>query len=84
MSNSEVVRTHCQRMYVEPARARGEKEISIRAGDVHKSLNYRNRLPLVCAALGAKVFEEQARVSRIAVDGPLNGANTVYRFYVMP
>ena len=83
MSHADEVRAYCQRVYVMPARERGEKRISIRAGDVHEGLKYRNRLPLVCSALGAKVFEEQARVSRIAVDGPFNGANTVFQFYVM-
>jgi hypothetical protein len=82
VGNADDVRAYCERTFVSPARAKGETKISIRAGDVHEALKYRNRLPLVCSALGTKVFEEQARVYRTAVDGPLNGANTIFRFYV--
>jgi hypothetical protein len=84
MSYADEVRAHCGNSIVEPARARGEDEVSIRAGDVHQDLGYRNRLPLVCSALGAAIFEEQYRVRRIAVEGPLNGSNTLFRFSVLP
>jgi hypothetical protein len=47
-------------------------------------MRYRNRLPLVCAALGASLFQDQARVRRLGIDGPMNGANTVFRFEVLP
>lgn len=82
MSYAEKVRAYCGREIVEPARQKGEAEVAIRAGDVHKDLGYTNRLPLVCSALGSSIFEETYRVQRIAVEGPLNGANTVLRFSV--
>jgi hypothetical protein len=84
MSYAEEVRVYCGKSYVDPARARGDKHISLRAGDVHDAMGYRNRMPLICSALGATVFEEQFRVRRTAVEGPLNGANTVFRFEVLP
>ena len=84
MSHADDVRAYCERIYVAPARARGQNTISIRAGDVHEGMNYRNRFPLVCAALGADLFEQQARVRRLSVDGPLNGSNTVFQFEVLP
>ncbi len=80
MSYADEVRMYCAKNILEPARNRGEKEVAIRAGDVHRDLGYKNRLPLVCSALGAAVFEEQYRVRRLAVEGPLNGANTLFRF----
>src|SRR4051812_1402258 len=48
MSHADDVREHCRAHYLEPARARGESTVSIRAGDVHSALGYKNRLPLVC------------------------------------
>ena len=84
MSYSDEVRAYCAEHFIQPARARGEIEITIRAGDVHRALDYRNRYPLVCSALGASVFEEQYRVRRKSVEGPLNGANAVFRFTVLP
>jgi 5-methylcytosine-specific restriction enzyme B len=80
MSHADDVRDHCRQKYVDPARRRGDQIIHIRAGDVHNEMGYRNRYPLVCAALGAKVFEDSCRIVRIAVEGPLNGANTTFRF----
>ncbi len=84
MSHADEVRAHCAKKYIEPARTRGEKLFSVRAGDVHDALGYHNRLPLVCSALGASIFEEQFRLRRAAVEGPLNGANTVFRFELLP
>ena len=84
MSLADVVRAHCGTKIVEPARAAGRKEIEIRAGNIHGDLGYKNRLPLVCAALGALIFEEKYRVRRTAIEGPLNGSNTVFKFQVLP
>jgi len=83
MSFADDVREHCRVHYVEPARTGGETTITIRAGDVHSALGYKNRHPLVCSALGATTFEESCRVERIAIDGPLNGANTVFTFRIL-
>ena len=84
MSYADEVRAYVAREIVEPARSRGDAEVAIRAGDVHRALGYTNRLPLVCSALGARVFEETYRVRRESVDGPLNGSNTLFRFTVLP
>lgn len=78
MSLADDVREHCRAQYVEPARARGESKVSIRAGDVHAALKYTSRYPLVCSALGTQTFEELCRVERVSVDGPLNGSNTLF------
>lgn len=66
-----------------PARRRGEKQIVIRAGDIHKDMGYQSRMPLVCAALGAKKFEEFAGVERISLTGPTNGANAIFTFRII-
>ena len=80
MSHADDVREYCLITYVEPARVKGEKLIKIRSGDVHSALNYRNRYPLVCSAIGSNLFEELAHVSRVSIDGPLNGSNTLFTF----
>jgi 5-methylcytosine-specific restriction protein B len=83
MSYADDVREHCRVHYVEPARARGESTVTIRAGEVHLALGYKNRIPLVYAAIGAGKFEESCRVERISVDGPLNGSNTSFTFRIL-
>ena len=84
MSYADEVRAYCAKYIVEPARTRGEKEVVIRAGDIHEAMAYKNRLPLVCSALGTAIFEETYRVRRKSVEGPLNGSNTLFRFTVIP
>jgi 5-methylcytosine-specific restriction enzyme B len=83
MSYADDVRLYCKKNYVDTARAKGEKTISIRSGDVHSALDYKNRYPLVCSAIGSNKFEELCRIKRIAVDGPLNGVSTVFTFEIL-
>jgi 5-methylcytosine-specific restriction enzyme B len=80
MSYADEVRAYCVRHYVQSARAAGKTEFSIRAGDVHEDMGYKNRIPLVCSAIGASTFSENNGLLRLAVEGPLNGANTIFRF----
>jgi 5-methylcytosine-specific restriction protein B len=80
MTHADRVREYCRAQMIEPARARGDTTVSIRAGDVHAALDFKNRLPLVCSALAATVFEQFAQVDRISVEGPTNGANAVFTF----
>lgn len=80
MSLANDVRQHCKETYIDPARKRGEKKVTIRSGDVHSDLNYRNRYPLVCSAIGSNLFEEMGKVKRISVEGPLNGVSTLFTF----
>ena len=80
MTHADKVREYCRTQLVDPARARGDTTVSIRAGDIHKALGFKNRLPLVCSALGANTFQEYARVQRIGLEGPTNGANAVFTF----
>ncbi len=83
MSHADDVRFYCRERYVEPARKTGQKTIEIRSGDVHAAMGYRNRYPLVCSAIGAKVFEDMCRIRRTAVEGPINGSKTVFRFEIL-
>lgn len=83
MSYAEEVRAYCSRQYIQPARTAGRSEVTIQAGDVHEAMGYKNRMPLVCSAIGATVFSEQNAVRRLAIESPINGANTVFRFQVI-
>jgi len=80
MSLADDVRNYCLENIIEPARLKGDNEISIRAGDIHTAMGYHNRMPLVCSSLGTKKFEELANVHRVSITGPANGANAVFTF----
>lgn len=83
MCHADDVRSYCCETYVKPARKAGQETVEIRSGDVHAAMGYRNRYPLVCSAIGAKVFEDMCRVMRTAVEGPINGSNTTFRFELL-
>ncbi len=83
MSHADDVRTYCGQKYIDPARLAGKTTIEIRSGDVHGAMNYKNRYPLLCSAIGAQIFESKYHLRRLAVDGPLNGANTLFRFQLL-
>jgi 5-methylcytosine-specific restriction protein B len=83
MSHSDDVREYCKLNKIDPARNRGESKVIIRAGDIHTAMGYRNRMPLICSALGVKKFEEIARVQRISLTGPTNGANAIFTFGII-
>ena len=70
--------------YVAPARERGERSFSVRAGDVHSDMGLSARLPAVCAALGTDKFERNYGLRRTSVEGPINGANCVLTFEILP
>jgi len=83
MSLADDVRNYCIEHYINPARTKNIQNITIRAGDVHNEMNYRNRMPLVCSSLGTHKFEEGANVKRLNITGPANGANTEFHFRII-
>lgn len=83
MSFADDVRRHVDVTYIQPARASGRSQIEVLVGDVHRELGYSNRYPLVCSALGSLRFEDDYRVRRLSVEGPLNGSSTLFRFEVL-
>jgi len=83
MSLSDDVRDYCIINIIYPARKNGYNQISIRAGDIHKAMNYKNRMPLVCGAIGTNKFEELANVKKLSEDGPTNGANKIFKFKIL-
>jgi hypothetical protein len=82
VSHADDVRKYCKDNKIDHARRKGETQIEIRVGDIHTEMNYKNRMPLVSAALGASKFESYAQVERISLAGPTNGANAVFTFRI--
>lgn len=70
MSQAEWIRHYVITELIEPARAAGRGHIIVRSGDVHDALGLKNRMPAVCGALDAAIFEEQAQVKVVSRSGP--------------
>jgi len=77
------IRSFLADRYIKPARRRGDKRVSIVAGDVHRGLNLTNRVPNVCQVLESKKFREENRLEIEERSGPPSGMGTrmtyVYR-----
>jgi hypothetical protein len=64
-----------------PARAEGQGQARVRAGDLDKALGYGyRRLPLICSALTAQKFCVAARVKLREVTGPPSRKSTTTTF----
>jgi hypothetical protein len=73
---NEEVQQHVLTNYLGPAKARGEKTIQIKAGDVHRDLHWTNRVPSVCTTLGSKKFQRETGLELIRKEGPPSGMGT--------
>jgi hypothetical protein len=74
------VREWVQNHIVQPARARGDRLITVTAGEVHNQLGLTNRVPVVCQALRSKRFLEANHLVLKDVTGPPSGLSTTVKF----
>lgn len=61
----------CENM-IKPAKDRGDKEVTARAGDIHEALGLSSRMPSVCSALKAGM-EKLCNVEVVNVIAPPSG-----------
>ncbi|WP_168193482.1 AAA family ATPase, partial [Bradyrhizobium sp. NAS96.2] len=80
MSQADDIRHFVRVNFIEPARARGDNSVSIKASDVHSALGLSNAFPAVCSAIGGDKFLAEAGVSLVAREGPLNSSTTTFTF----
>lgn len=79
---TDKVRDFAHDKYVEQARKRGEKVVSIVSGDVYRALGVLNVVPSVCNALRSKKFLVENNLILESVEGPPSGLGTrvVFRY----
>ncbi len=76
VSSADKIRSFAAREYIAGARRKGLKRVQITAGDVHRSLRLKNRVPNVCSALGSRIFLEENHLAIEEVSGPPSGMGT--------
>lgn len=69
MKKVEKVRNYVFDHYIDPAREKGTKEITIRAGDIGDALDLSTRMPLVCTALTTKI-DKMYNLEIVNIQGP--------------
>lgn len=82
MAPTDIARKHVIEAYVEPARAKGEKKVQVRVGNVLKELGWTNRTPSVFSTLSSRAFQREAGVELIEKRGgpPSGGPSTTVQF----
>jgi hypothetical protein len=78
--NSDRIRQYVLDQYIRPAQARGEKTVSITAGEVQKGLGLKNRIAWVCTALRADRFQSENHLRLKDETGPPSGMSTTVKF----
>jgi len=77
-ASAKGIRAYLRLKYLDPARWRGETLVTIVAGDIHKELGLRNRVPSVCQVMESKVLEREAGVKVSSKQGPPSGRGTTF------
>jgi hypothetical protein len=81
MNASDHVRAYVRTHYIAPARKAGLSTVRVRAGEVHKALQWDlRRVPQVCAALSTRKFLESANLELLKKSGPPSGQSTTVEF----
>jgi hypothetical protein len=81
MNASDHVRAYVRTHYIAPARKAGLSTVRVRAGEVHKALQWDlRRVPQVCAALSTRKFLKSANLELLKKSGPPSGQSTTVEF----
>ena len=87
MTQADEIRRHADERYVIPARLRGERRVTIRAGTVREEMGLLpDSIAAVGGALDTEVFERFANVLRVDYHGvdSRRGANAYFTYEILP
>jgi hypothetical protein len=76
MSSADVIRSYVAQEYIEPARRKGVKHVRVVAGEVHRALKLKNRVPNVCNVLTSRTLLKENALVLEGQEGPPSGMST--------
>lgn len=80
IKGADRVRACALNYYIAPARERGQRLVSIRAGTLHDEIGLSQNWANVCQALAGQKFQELARVEAPIQDGPEASTSTTFTY----
>ncbi len=83
MSQADSIREFVCKNYIQPARDRGEKEITIIAGDVARRLKLYHRIPNICNVLGGRKLQAMCGVRLLERSGPHQSTTTKFIYQIL-
>jgi hypothetical protein len=79
-TDAERIREFVQKEVLEPALLRRETTVRVVAGDIHKRLGLRHRVPNVCQVLNSQKFRRENHLVLEKFEGPPSGLGTTATF----
>ena len=83
MTLADQVRDFIDRRYLAPARRSGVQTLTVNAGDVHREMKLKNRVPAVCSALKSKKLQQTCSLKLITWHGPNEGTSANATFQLL-
>jgi len=80
VTQADRIRDYIVKTVIKPARVKGLKTVTVRAGDIHDGMKLANAHPAICSALGGRKLAATADLQLLDRQGPPNGANVYFRF----
>ncbi len=81
-SLADEVREFVHDRYVKPARDKGAKTITLKAGEVQKDMGLKGKIPSICAALSSKKLQEGCGMRLLKREGPSCGAGATFTYEI--
>jgi 5-methylcytosine-specific restriction protein B len=78
----DVVRDYLLSTVIDTARKSNQSQVTIVSGPVAKAVGMTDRMPLVCSAIGAQVFQTKNGLRLLNRVGPQAGATVAWTFAV--
>ena len=79
MRLADEIREYLHVALIKPARRRDDREVVIKAGEVHRGIGLRDRMPAVCSALDAGAFPDLTGVTLLERMDPTQVATARWR-----
>ncbi|WP_434290584.1 AAA family ATPase [Celeribacter sp. SCSIO 80788] len=80
LSGADRIRLCALNYFIEPAREKAAREVSIRAGDLATAIGLKDAFPNICQALGGKRFQKLAQVPPPTSTEPNPSSSTAFTY----
>ena len=80
LRDADRIRVCALNYFIEPAREKAERKVSIRAGDLSAAMGLKDAFPNICQALGGEKFQKLAQVPPPASTEPNPSSSTVFEY----
>lgn len=80
LRDADRIRVCALNYFIEPAREKAERKVSIRAGDLSAAMGLKDAFPNICQALGGEKFQKLAQVPPPTSTEPNPSSSTVFKY----